>query len=170
MGGELRRRLGDDGWDALLRRQGGSCSICQSTDRTGRNLAVDHDHQANLIRGLLCTRCNQGLGYFSDDVTRLRRAIAYLEGEHGPFIPIPDKRPDGRGSQMPASSRMRIVLGHLKAGYHGFRHTDEVRARIAAKMRGRRNPKISAVFARRRAYREAVVKIIFCALLERKAA
>ena len=36
------------------------CTICGSND----TLVVDHDHKSNKIRGMLCNRCNQGLGHF----------------------------------------------------------------------------------------------------------
>ena len=64
-------------YDALLSRQGGVCRICRQTCSTGKRLAVDHDHVTGEVRGLLCTRCNRGLGYFT--LETLRRAVAYLE-------------------------------------------------------------------------------------------
>jgi hypothetical protein len=42
-------------------------------------LHVDHDHKTGLIRGLLCTQCNPGIGYFQDSIERLQLAIKYLE-------------------------------------------------------------------------------------------
>ena len=46
---------------------------------TGKRLAVDHCHKTGKIRGLLCTKCNIGLGYFNDDVILLKNSIRYLE-------------------------------------------------------------------------------------------
>lgn len=72
-------------YDALLEQQGGVCAICQMPERyidarTGnpRRLAVDHDHQTNKVRGLLCGRCNRSIGQFADDHERLARASDYL--------------------------------------------------------------------------------------------
>lgn len=56
-------------------RAGKACSICGSQER----LAVDHCHSTLKVRGVLCTKCNAGLGMFSDDPERLRKAAAYLE-------------------------------------------------------------------------------------------
>lgn len=50
-------------FDALLAKQGGTCALCDAKtfDKTGRSLAVDHDHLTGRVRGLLCLRCNQAL-------------------------------------------------------------------------------------------------------------
>ena len=53
---------------------GKCCFICKRTE----NLNVDHCHKTNEIRGVLCTRCNLGIGYFKDDPMLLKKAIKYL--------------------------------------------------------------------------------------------
>ncbi len=82
----LKSRFGIDAktYDALLSKQKGVCAICKqpecARDKGGklRALAVDHCHQTTGLRGLLCGRCNNGLGYFMDSVKRLEAAIKYL--------------------------------------------------------------------------------------------
>jgi len=67
-------------YDAMLAAQSGRCAIC-SADEPGGNAKhwhVDHDHATGQVRGLLCTRCNVGLGYFQDDPDRLGSALNYL--------------------------------------------------------------------------------------------
>ncbi len=67
-------------FDSMLAAQGGACKICgqalESSGRTG--LHIDHDHKTDKIRGLLCSSCNVGLGFFRDDPERLIAAINYL--------------------------------------------------------------------------------------------
>lgn len=70
--------------DATLELQGGRCAICGDLPdpdgvRASSRLHVDHDHEANRVRGLLCTRCNQGLGYFRDNENLLLAAAVYLK-------------------------------------------------------------------------------------------
>lgn len=61
----------------LLRLQDGRCAICR--EPAGElALAADHDHASGAIRGLLCSRCNNGLGSFRDDPELLRTAVEYL--------------------------------------------------------------------------------------------
>ena len=66
-------------YDELLESQGGVCAICNKPSHNYRRLAVDHDHETGAIRGLLCDKCNRGLGYFKDNRTTLLKAIEYLE-------------------------------------------------------------------------------------------
>ena len=54
-------------YDRLYKEQGGRCSICGiHQSKLKKALGVDHDHDTKLIRGLLCYKCNLGIGYFSD--------------------------------------------------------------------------------------------------------
>lgn len=73
----LRSRLGDAGFAALLAAQGGRCAICRRVVAS-KFLRVDHCHVTGVIRGLLCQRCNPGLGFFQEDPDLLNRALEYL--------------------------------------------------------------------------------------------
>tara|TARA_R110002167_G_scaffold543_8_gene2459 strand:- start:2199 stop:2624 length:426 start_codon:yes stop_codon:yes gene_type:complete len=61
-----------------LEQQRGGCAICFQSNTSGRRLAVDHNHDTGVVRGLLCGRCNIGLGQFGDNVDNLEAAIDYL--------------------------------------------------------------------------------------------
>lgn len=57
-----------------------NCQICGSVNR----LCVDHNHVTGEIRGILCSKCNKGLGIFNDSQQLLRKAANYLEVDnHG---------------------------------------------------------------------------------------
>lgn len=79
----LKRRynITEDFYNDLLVNQNNVCAICKKECSTGRSLAVDHCHSTNVIRGLLCSNCNVGLGKFKDDIDLLKGAIKYLERE-----------------------------------------------------------------------------------------
>ena len=66
---------------ATLAIQYNRCAICRIEFSTLPRLHIhaDHCHTTKTPRGILCTRCNHGLGQFSDDPARLRRAADYLE-------------------------------------------------------------------------------------------
>lgn len=63
-------------YHAILNSQGGLCAICrgESVDF----FCVDHDHETNEIRGLLCRFCNSSLGRFGDNEAGVMRAVEYL--------------------------------------------------------------------------------------------
>ena len=42
------------------------------------DLCLDHDHEDEGLRGLLCYDCNRGIGCFKDDISNLEDAISYL--------------------------------------------------------------------------------------------
>jgi hypothetical protein len=79
-------------YDELLAQQGGGCAICGGTTPYGRGrFHVDHDHTCcpgqyscgKCVRGLLCGRCNPGLGAFQDSPSLLLAAAAYLAARKG---------------------------------------------------------------------------------------
>ncbi len=63
-----------DAWDA----QNGRCAICQDDTSDRYKLAVDHCHATKRIRGLLCKKCNTGLGFCRDNPTIIDACIGYL--------------------------------------------------------------------------------------------
>lgn len=65
-------------------RQERCCAICR-TDITLENSAIDHNHETDEFRGLLCKQCNRALGMFGDSPTILKNAIEYLHlfGSYG---------------------------------------------------------------------------------------
>lgn len=75
-----------EGYEAALARQGGVCAICGGKQENTL-FNVDHDHSCcpgtktcgKCIRGLLCKRCNAGLGMFRDSPELLAAAVRYLE-------------------------------------------------------------------------------------------
>lgn len=83
----LRRRYGiePEEYDQILQWQSGVCKICKKPPRAKRAggpvtpLQVDHDHRTGAVRGLLCFKCNAGIGQFNDDPELMRAAVAYVE-------------------------------------------------------------------------------------------
>lgn len=72
-------------YEELLTSQGEKCAICGESEtarntggKTVKTLAVDHCHKTGKVRGLLCHKCNTGLGSFCDDVSKLEKARVYL--------------------------------------------------------------------------------------------
>ena len=58
-----------------LKEQNGKCAICGKK----KKLLLDHLHSSGKRRGLLCNRCNIGLGMFLDNVSSLNAATRYLK-------------------------------------------------------------------------------------------
>jgi len=72
-------------YEKLLKKQRGRCAICR-TATPGTNtihFAVDHCHKTGMIRGLLCQKCNRGLGHFDDRPKLFDKAAEYLRKANG---------------------------------------------------------------------------------------
>jgi hypothetical protein len=75
------------GYEELVSRANSKCAICgaepkkeiSGNGKSNPRLHIDHCHKTGKVRGLLCFNCNAGLGQFKDDVSRLEKAIGYLE-------------------------------------------------------------------------------------------
>lgn len=58
--------------------QQAKCAICDTKPDKYPGLVVDHCHTTGKVRGLLCTKCNLGLGHFKDNKEALAKAALYL--------------------------------------------------------------------------------------------
>lgn len=65
-----------DDYLMLFNKQEGKCAICLRLQP--KTLHVDHCHSSKKVRGLLCQRCNMGIGFLDDNTERLKMAVKYL--------------------------------------------------------------------------------------------
>lgn len=70
-------------YEERLSYQKYGCAICGEVCKSGKLLAVDHDHVTGKVRDLLCGRCNTGLGVFRDRPELLIKAADYLKEHNG---------------------------------------------------------------------------------------
>ena len=73
-----RKKYGVDEtlFNKMWSEQFGVCAICPS--KLTKASHVDHCHKTGQVRGLLCFRCNSGLGFFQDNIGNLTGALSYL--------------------------------------------------------------------------------------------
>lgn len=66
----------------VLSSQNNACAICK---KASDKMRVDHNHETGKFRGLLCHKCNSGIGLLGDNVTIIKNAAEYLEarGSYG---------------------------------------------------------------------------------------
>jgi hypothetical protein len=105
--------LNAEDYDQMLSRQNGACAICKLTFQ--ETPCVDHCHATHVVRGLLCTKCNIGLGNFNDDPSLLRAAAAYLEAARS----LPKPRcvvPAGSPANRPRKGTQIRTQGQVNPG------------------------------------------------------
>lgn len=63
--------------------QDGKCALCKKPfpGMSRNELHIDHCHETNIVRGLLCMQCNVGLGMLGDNEAGITQALAYVKGE-----------------------------------------------------------------------------------------
>jgi hypothetical protein len=64
----------------MLEEQNHKCGICGIDEKHAENarLCVDHNHKTNVIRGLLCKKCNQAIGLLQDNADFCDAAGRYI--------------------------------------------------------------------------------------------
>ena len=72
-----------DDYNRMFAKQNGCCAICkthitQLNQPRKKYLCVDHDHHTGKIRGLLCDKCNRGIGLLQDNKEIVSNAYHYL--------------------------------------------------------------------------------------------
>lgn len=61
----------------MYRRQNRKCAICFARIPY-QELVIDHNHRTGHVRGLLCSRCNTGIGYLHDSPEVVKSGAEYL--------------------------------------------------------------------------------------------
>lgn len=59
----------------MLRTQHNRCYICQKQFDDIKIPVVDHDHNTNIVRGLLCRICNRNLGWLENNQDVIREYL-----------------------------------------------------------------------------------------------
>lgn len=100
----------------LLRSQKRKCFICGYVSKVDlknpkhcMDLQVDHCHDTGKVRGLLCVRCNMGLGYFKDNTERLKKAVEYLERPAPELISLDKKLRSQKDSNIRTVRTVKVI-------------------------------------------------------------
>ncbi len=83
-------------YNQMLADQQGVCAICRQPE-TGKSpwggpvkqLSIDHDHETNAVRGLLCTQCNYMIGHCRESRDVLLAGVRYLDKHSGREVTTP---------------------------------------------------------------------------------
>lgn len=80
----LKKKYGltSEQFDDLLKEHQEVCAICKTKNVRPNNkkgICIDHNHKTGKVRGLLCDKCNRGIGLFGDSKELLEKAIKYIK-------------------------------------------------------------------------------------------
>lgn len=62
----------------MIKSNSNKCEICKTKFKDISKINIDHCHKTNKVRGLLCSKCNYGIGNFNDNTDLLNNAIKYI--------------------------------------------------------------------------------------------
>ena len=88
-------------FELLAKKQHGVCAICKSPpskQNRKKRLCIDHCHKTGKIRGLLCSKCNHGIGLFGDDKAIIVSAVNYISHADTGLVSI--SRRGSRGGRL----------------------------------------------------------------------
>lgn len=106
----LKHGITEEQYEFLLKRSGGCCELCGFKPLEGyKALAIDHDHETGLIRGLLCRNCNLMLGWI-DNKNYMQKVEAYKNAEHMEPVFIGRGHPDHNGEDYRRNPNYRKVV------------------------------------------------------------
>lgn len=69
--------LTEEDYENLLIGQNGVCAVCKQVDKI--TLAIDHCHETDIVRGLLCGSCNKAEGLLKSNPDVIRALADYVE-------------------------------------------------------------------------------------------
>ena len=75
---KLLYNLSHEDWLKMWEAQNGKCAICGKIFTKPSDACVDHNHETDEVRGLLCNKCNVGIGFFKENIVLLKNAIINL--------------------------------------------------------------------------------------------
>jgi hypothetical protein len=76
---ERRYGITQEQFNQMLLDQNSKCKICSNEFKSSKDTHIDHCHNTNKVRGLLCNNCNMALGQFNDNTDNMDNAIIYLQ-------------------------------------------------------------------------------------------
>jgi hypothetical protein len=146
-----RYNISEPQYAQLGAKQDEKCAIYKM-EFHGIRVVIDHDHVTEHVRGLLCDRCNRGLGHFVDSIESLKGAIVYLTHDYSLGIKAtlfdsvislaaaPARRPAVVAAEVPPLVAYDKVPRYSKDGktvYRGYIHfpkniitADQIRAHV----------------------------------------
>jgi len=71
--------LSRDQYELMIKNQNNRCIICGNPFTTPKHTHIDHDHKTGSVRGVLCSNCNTGIGFFRENIDIMISAIKYLD-------------------------------------------------------------------------------------------
>ena len=69
-----------DDYNKMFKEQDGRCGCCgKHQSELEKRLHIDHCHDTDKVRGLLCWECNASIGKLGDNLDGVLKAVSYLE-------------------------------------------------------------------------------------------